>query len=237
MSYLPILSNSSLKEMHRCPRCFWVAKKLKVEKPKGIIPTLQRGMDTVIKEYWDNLRKSKKEVRIDIIKEPKIYLYQNQQNLDEWRNWKTGLPRYSNKYVTLMGAIDEIGYEKSGNKKYLLPMDYKTRESGVRDGYGEKWHKLQLSIYSFLLNKAKILCTNYGIPLYYFPEKVIDKNKFSFNRMHEVVLVDYILVEESLDKAIKILEMSKPPESNPNCEYCNWLNQIIYIKNNNWKTI
>ena len=225
-TYPPLLSNTSLKLLTDCPKCFWRDKVLKIKRPKGIIPGLQRGMDDVIKKYYDQFR-NKKVLLHDV--NPKVYLFQDQEKLDVWRFWKTGLPRYSYKGIEVMGAIDECGYELIKKNQYLLPVDYKTKEKQVQAGYGDKWYKFQLSLYSYLMKQAKMKVTDYGIIIYYSPDIMKGETLISFNRELEFVKVDYYAVESTIESAINVLKGKEPP-SNPECEYCNYYNKIAWDK-------
>jgi len=224
--YPPLLSNSSLKLLIDCPKCFWRDKILKIKRPKGIIPGLQQGMDDIIKVYWDSLRKRGIKIHDE---NPTIYLFEDQVKLDEWRFWKSGLPRYSHKNIEVMGAVDEVGYEKIKKQKYFLPIDYKTKKDQVQAGYGDKWYKFQLSLYSYLMKQAGMKVTDYGMIAYYSPARQQTKTIFHFNEDFEFVKVDYYAIESAIESAIGVLK-GKEPQGNPQCEYCQYIDKIIWDK-------
>ena len=47
------LSPSTLNLFLECPRCFWLHINKRIQRPRGIFPSLPGGMDLVIKDYFD----------------------------------------------------------------------------------------------------------------------------------------------------------------------------------------
>ena len=224
----PVVSNTTLKELIRCPRCFWLKKVKKVQFPKGIMPGLPNGMDETIKRYHDDLRaKSKKAVKLPY----QIYLYRNQGNINEWRDWKRGLPRLTKSGIDLMGAIDDMGYEEYSKKNYLVPIDFKTKENRPRDGYADKWYKLQGSVYTYLLKKAGYDVANHCLVIFYSPDE-LKKNgvDFKFDVVYQMINCDDEMVEELFDRAIRIMKSKKAPPRSPVCDVCEYVEQVNHLK-------
>ena len=49
-------SKLNLLNANGCERCFYLHNKLKLERPRGIFPSLPNGIDRVLKEYVDRYR-------------------------------------------------------------------------------------------------------------------------------------------------------------------------------------
>ncbi len=228
------LSAHSLNLFIECPRCFYLYIKEGITRPRGPMPSIATGIDSLIKEYFEYFRKKgilppfligKVDGKL-ISNLKKTYYYDIEEKKDYY----------------LWGHLDEVIKLSDG---LYVPLDHKTRASLP----GEDPHpayKFQLAIYALLLkkeNNGKIV--NFGYLVYYYPEKsMIDyqadeiKNIINFN--FEVKRVEFNIneVEEVIKNAIICLESDEVPESSENCEYCKWINnsKIYYIEKKVIKT-
>jgi len=78
------LSPTSLSLFEECPLCFWLKIVKKISRPESPASTLPRGMDLLIKKYFDYYRKLK-ELPPEIKGKVRGSLLPDQQLIDEWQ--------------------------------------------------------------------------------------------------------------------------------------------------------
>ena len=142
-----LLSPSSLNLYLECPRCFWLYKAKKIHRPRGPMSSLPSGLDLLIKKYFDRYRAIGK-LPPEIEGKVKGRLLENQEMLDNWRDWRKSLIRYEDKSLNavLRGALDEC-FVLDGA---YIPVDYKTRGFDLKED-SAKYYRNQLNCYTLLL--------------------------------------------------------------------------------------
>jgi len=161
------LSPSALNLYGNCRRCFWLDKVKGVKRPRGIFPSLPGGMDRVIKTYFDRFRKEgtlPPEFPADAFKG--MRLYENQKQLDLWREWRTGLRFRDEDGSTLFGAIDDLMV--AGDQ--YIPFDYKTKGSPTSAEDARRYYQNQIDCYALLLQKKQSAAGRLGIPSLLFAQ-------------------------------------------------------------------
>src|SRR3989338_1065151 len=109
------LSPSTLNLFLECPRCFWLDKVKNIKRPRGIFPSLPGGMDRVIKAYFDTFRaKSVLPPELDGGNFEGVKLFSDQDRLERWRSWKTGLVYRDGDGSVLGGALDDLLVKDGG---------------------------------------------------------------------------------------------------------------------------
>lgn len=211
----PTISNSSVSLFEDCPRCFWLAKNLKIERPRGIFPSLPSGMDRVIKPYYDIYRATGS-VPPEIAESlGDSKLYGDMKKLSAYRNWQSGL-KYDLGQYTLIGAFDDLVINKDGT---YSPWDYKTKGSAPDIHGAIRYYQRQLDTYALLLTKNGMKTNGKGYLVYYYPEKVGENGMVQFKTQVLTLNTNPERAEATLLKAILCLTSPFPPE-NGKCEYC-----------------
>lgn len=225
------LSPSSLSSFKECPRCGWLKFKAKVDRPRGIFPSLPGGMDLRLKEYFDAYR-SRGTMPASIRGKVKGELFGDQAQLDAWRNWRTG-PQYVDPAgrFTLGGALDELIVEEDMHDNLTVtPTDYKTRGSaptGLADS--ERYYQLQLDIYALNLEAVGFKTSGHAYLLYFFPTDVKDSDIGTHGVGTQFKAEVYELKTDParalafVEKALAYIAQDTPPEPGPECEYCKYV--------------
>lgn len=214
------LSPSALNLFLGCPRCFWMDKVKRVGRPRGIFPSLPGGMDKKIKAYFDSFRAKgalPPELKgNDFIG---IKLFDNQEQLDRWRNWQTGLfyQDGSNGWV-LRGALDDLLVEA---QRYI-PFDYKTKGSPTKEEDAIKYYQNQLDCYTLMLHENHLPSAGFGFLLYYSPKSVGEMGNVQFELQVIKIATDGERARKTMRNAVSLLN-GPMPDSATDCEYCNWL--------------
>lgn len=217
------LSPSSLNLYRNCPRCFWLEKVRNIRRPRGIFPSLPGGMDRVIKTFFDEHRKNG--TLPDNLSGPdfqETFLFKDQEKLDRWRDWKTGLEYRDPKGVVLFGALDDLLVKNS----LCIPLDYKTKGSPTTEEDAIKYYQLQLDCYTLMLEANNFKTASYGFLIYFSPQKVLPRKIVEFEIQSIKIDVNINRAKETLQEAQECLE-GQLPSSSGNCEYCGWLKNFI----------
>lgn len=224
MTTYRISPTTGLNLFRECPKCFWLHYNERVQRPRGIFPSLPGGMDEVIKVYFDKFRGSKEGVPPELKGKVPGVLVPDQQLMNEWRNWRTGLQYETivkagtkSAKVTLFGALDECLVEGD----VYIPLDYKTRGSAPIDGDSEKYYQTQLDTYASLLSHNGYQVADSAYLVYYYPEKVEKNGKVTFNVKPVEIGVDTARVDKLLETAVKLL-LGPMPTEHGRCEYNQW---------------
>ena len=216
------LSPSALSVFKSCPRCWWNEKKLGIKRPRGIFSSLPNAMDKVIKEFFDKER-PKHTVQFTSI--PILitgfYLFQDQVQLNRWRNWRTGLVATVGEHE-VFGAMDDLLYDPE-TKKYAV-LDYKTK-GGVPDvGYSEKYYQLQADCYALMLEQNN-MPVEYACFAYFSPLSLEGIYNLKMNLHIQTIPVSPVNAVKVVEAATACLEGLEPYPSK-DCEYCKFIQSL-----------
>lgn len=216
------LSPSTLNLFLECPRCFWSDKARNIKRPRGIFPSLPGGMDRAIKGHFDGFR-ARKVLPSELGSKDfdGIKLFENQAQLDRWRNWKTGLEYRDSDGSILSGALDDLLVKDSQH----IPFDYKTKGSITTEADAVKYYQNQLDCYALLLHENRMPTAGYAFLLYYSPKNVREEGNVLFELQALKIATDHERARATFRKAVALLS-GPVPATNGQCEYCTWLEKF-----------
>lgn len=220
------LSRSRLDNFLRCPRCFYLDRRLGVDQPPGYPFSLNNAVDTLLKKEFDIHRKAKTQhplmqhYGIDAVP------FQHEK-MDEWRNTFKGvqyLHEPSNFLVT--GAIDDIWVNPEGE---IMVVDYKATSKEGEVSLDAKWqdgYKRQMEFYQWLLRKNGFTVSDTGYFVYVNGKTDVDA--FDSKLEFDVKIIPYTgsdeWVEDALMRAKQCLSADAIPESHDDCDFCLYRN-------------
>ena len=217
------LSRSRIELFIKCPRCFYIDRRLGVDRPPGYPFTLNTAVDTLLKKEFDLLRNSKE--AHPLMKKYGINAIPiGHPKLNEWRENFKGV-RYLHKPTNLLitGAIDDLWQNPKG--EYIV-VDYKATskneeiialDKGWQDSY-----KRQMEIYQWLLrhNVDKVSNTGYFV----YCNGKTDLDKFDAKLEFDLTLIPYEgkdkWVEGTINDIHKCLNGDNIPEPDEDCDFC-----------------
>jgi len=213
------LSPSKLNLLNECPRCFWLAEKMGISRPRGIFPSLPGGMDLVLKNYFDNYRGS---LPPELMGRVPGVLMPDMNLLKKWRNWKTGLQVQIGE-VILRGALDDCLLDEA----IYYPFDNKTKGQVPKDD-GRQYYELQLDCYELMLRHNGYKTGGKGYLNYLYPLNVEE-----ITERENRVIIPFVAVPfeiptspdraiEKMSQAATIIKSNVVPEANPECEQCDY---------------
>jgi len=212
------LSPTTLKIIEECSRCFYLEAKKILSRPRGIFSSLPNAFDRVLKTQYDKVRPL---LPADISSLNGKLAFDNAK-IKKYRHWKSApnieLPEYD---ILLRCGFDDVFEEPDGK---LSPMDYKTTGKAPDQAKFEGYYSLQMSIQSYILEKAGHEVSGKAYLPTYYPEGSMDLQC-------EVITLetDHGLVDGVLQKASDILASDKLPDPEEGCDYCEYVEKYLQV--------
>lgn len=212
------LSPSSINLFMECERCFWLKINERVKRPSGPFPSLPSGMDTIIKEHFDRFRQDgdvpPELAASDIDARP----HPDEDFLSGCRSWRSE-PWYTDADlgVVVKGGVDDLLLDADGN---IIVLDYKTRGYPPKDevpGY----YARQVNLYNLILQSNGYDTADFGLLLYYYPDRVLDDGDVVFENEFHRVEMDLPAAKRLIRRAVRIVQ-GNIPDPDPDCDFCQW---------------
>jgi len=224
------LSRSRLDRFLKCPRCFYLDRRLGVDQVSGPAFTLNSATDTLLKKEFDVCRAKGKPH--PLMKKYKVDAVPFQhEKMDEWReNFKGVQYLHEPTNLLITGAVDDIWVDPKGK---LLVVDYKStstlKEIDINDGTPWKdAYKRQMEIYQWLLEKNGFDVSDIGYWVYVNADtgQAGFDGKLVFDEQIISHKGDRSWVEQAIIDAHKCLCGDKIPECGEGCEWCEYVSDI-----------
>jgi CRISPR/Cas system-associated exonuclease Cas4 (RecB family) len=204
------LSPSTLNLFLGCPRCFWLHINYNLKQPRGPMPSIAIGLDSVIKKYFNLYRPKgimppilQEEIKGKLISHlPSAFFYNHSDGTLLW------------------GKLDECVILED---KFYAPLDFKTRSSAP--GEIHPVFQFQMDVYTLLLKKNSLPINNDAFLIYFYPQEGNLHEGFPFKAEVHRLRTDPERAFEVFQKAIKVLKNDIPPSSSE-CEYCAWFESV-----------
>jgi CRISPR/Cas system-associated exonuclease Cas4 (RecB family) len=216
------LSRSKIDLFLRCPRCFYLDRRLGVAAPPGFPFNLNSAVDALLKKEFDVHR-------VSSTKHPLMESYGvdavpfAHKKMDEWReNFKgvTFLHEPTNFLVT--GAVDDLWINTQDE---VIVVDYKATSKNGAVNIDAPWqigYKRQMEVYQWLLRQNGFIVSNLGYFVYCNGKT--DRAAFDGKLEFDVVLLPYEgddgWVSDALLEAKNCLDGDEIPDSSTTCEFC-----------------
>ncbi|MCF7869730.1 MAG: PD-(D/E)XK nuclease family protein [Candidatus Omnitrophica bacterium] len=217
------LSRSRIELFIQCPKCFYIDRRLGVDRPPGFPFALNSAVDILLKKEFDILRKNKK--AHPLVKQYNIDAQPAEHpQLEEWRiNFKGVTYHHQKTNLIITGAIDDLWQNSQG--EYIV-VDYKSTSKNeeiiaLNKGWQDAY-KRQMEIYQWLLrqNLDKVSDTGYFV----YCNGRTDLDKFDGKLEFDLTLIPYQgndgWIEGTLSEIDKCLNSDTIPEASKDCDYC-----------------
>ncbi|MEA3272690.1 MAG: PD-(D/E)XK nuclease family protein [Patescibacteria group bacterium] len=226
------LSRTKIERFIECPRCFYLDRRLGLDRPSGFPFTLNSAVDKLLKKEFD-IHRAKKE------KHPLMETYKINaipfvhEKMDEWRENFVGVQAlHKPTNLLIFGAVDDIWENKDGS---LSVVDYKatstTKEITLEEEY-RKSYKRQMEIYQWLLRQNGFNVSDDGYFVYV--NGLTDKEAFDGKLEFDVQVLKYTGNDDWVEKAItdahKCLMGNKIPKASWNCDYCKYREEMKEVE-------
>lgn len=150
-----------------CPRCFYLDRRLRVDRVDGPAFTLNSATDTLLKKELDAFRERGEVPPIAERHGLNAVPFQHQQ-LDDWRaNFRGVTYLHPEANLLVSGAIDDLWLDRQSDE--LIVVDYKSTSSTKPIDLNDPWkqsYKRQMEFYQWLLRRNGLTVSNRGYFLY-----------------------------------------------------------------------
>jgi len=225
------LSRTGIELFMRCPRCFFLDKKLGIKQPPGYPFTLNSAVDHLLKKEFDFHRAKKsthplmKQYGIDAVP------FQH-ENMAVWReNFKGVQYLHSDTNFFIFGAVDDIWISPKGE---LMVVDYKSTAKDAKITLDAEWqmsYKRQMEVYQWLLRKNGFTVSPTGYFVYCNGQK--DREAFDGKLEFNVLIIPYkgddSWIEKTLSEIKKTLDKDKLPTFSSTCDFCAYQQKLKAI--------
>jgi len=107
-------------------------------------------------------------------------------------------------------------------KGRIVVLDYKTRGYPPKGENGAPhYYERQVNLYNLILRENGYETANYGLILYFYPDKFTEDGDFVFETELREVEVNINKARKMVRNAVETLE-GEIPEHDPECEFCGW---------------
>ena len=233
----PELSRTALEDFLRCPRCFYLHRKVGLKKIPSIPLTLAVATDALLKNEFDAIRGTDASHPVWDAAGLEVRAFAHPE-LEEWRsNFKGRRAVHAPTGATIYGAVDDIWQHRTSGELHIV--DYKsTSKQGTPDLQGEfgKGYKRQIEIYQWLFRTAGFTVSPVGYFLYVNGSKQGGFYEQGEGRMHFTTTLiahhgDTGWVEGCISAAVACYNGSEVPASSADCETCRYVAERAEIKN------
>ena len=217
------ISRSKLDLFLKCPRCFYLDRRLGVGQPPSFPFTLNSAVDKLLKKEFDAYRAkgvphpSMKGWGVDAV--PFAH-----EKMEEWRDSLRAGVKYADPStgLTLTGGVDDVWINAN---KELHIVDYKSTAKDGEVNLDAEWqesYKRQMEVYQWLFRKNNFKVSPIGYFLYCNGRT--DLPAFDSKLDFVLKLIPYrgddSWVEEALHEAYDCLMQEQVPDSGAECDYC-----------------
>jgi CRISPR/Cas system-associated exonuclease Cas4 (RecB family) len=219
------ISRSKIDLFIRCPRCFYLDRKLGVAQPPGYPFSLNSAVDKLLKKEFDTHR-------VNGTVHPLMKAYGidavplSHEKINEWRDsLRAGITfKIDDENVVITGGVDDVWVKPDGE---FIIVDYKAtskEEEVTLDADWQIGYKRQMEIYQWLFRKNSFRVSSTGYFVYCNGNT--DKEAFDGKLEFDIKIIPYVgndsWVEKTVHDAIECLKGDTLPESGDDCDYCKY---------------
>jgi CRISPR/Cas system-associated exonuclease Cas4 (RecB family) len=220
------LSRSKIDDFLKCPRCFYIDRRLGTGQPQGYPLNLNSAVDELLKKEFDVHRAANKAhplmeaYGLDAV--PFVH-----EKMDEWRDSLrrgiTYLHTPTNLLIT--GGVDDVWADNKTGE--LIIVDYKATSKDGEVGLDADWqigYKRQMEIYQWLFRQNGFKVSSTGYFVYCNGRR--DNEAFDGRLDFDIKLIPYTGDDSWVEKAVidahRCLNSETIPEAGEHCDYCNY---------------
>lgn len=218
------LSRSKVELFMKCPKCFYLDRRLGVGQPPGFPFALNSAVDALLKKEFDIHRAAG--TSHPLVKSYGLDLVPFQHEMmDEWReNFKGVQYHHKPTNFIMTGAVDDLWINNEGE---IVVVDYKSTSKTSEINLDADWqdgYKRQMEMYQWLLRQSGFKVSDTGYFVYCNGKT--DREAFDGKLDFDIHLLPYTgddsWVEDTLVNAKKCLDGEDIPDSHPACDFCNY---------------
>jgi hypothetical protein len=226
------LSRSKLELFLRCPRCFYLDRRLGIGCPPGYPFSLNVAVDALLKKEFDRHREAQSMHPLCIENGIEAIPFKH-DDIDKWRDSLHAGLQYvvPNTNLILQGGLDDVW--QSPTTKELMIVDYKATSKTTEVSLDADWqigYKRQAEVYQWLLRKElKDSFVISNAAYFVYCNGKTDADAFNKQLLFDVSVLPYegddSWVEGAIMQAYQCLQSNSTPaySLNESCDYCTYL--------------
>lgn len=225
------LSRSKIEDFHKCPRCFYLDRRMGIGQPPGFPFALNSAVDALLKKEFDIHRANGTKHPLQTAYGLDMVPFQHEK-MDEWRENFKGLQYHHIPTNFIMtGAVDDLWINPDGE---LVVVDYKSTSKPSKVSLDADWqigYKRQMEMYQWLLRQMGFRVSNTGYFVYCNGKT--DREAFDGKLEFDIDLLPYTGNSSWVEKAlfdIKECLDGETPDSSPSCDFCAYHNARLGAK-------
>lgn len=230
------ISRSALEQHIRCPRCFYMQRRLGLKPPAMVPLTLAVATDALLKNEFDAIRESGRGHTIWQRENLPVRAYPH-ADIDLWRNNFKGMRITHSTGATIYGAVDDIWQNLKTGELHIV--DYKSTskqgEPSLDSDFGDGY-KRQMEIYQWLFRQAGFTVSSTGYFLYVNGSKVggfYDSDGAGVMKFSTTLIAydgDNSWVDDAVNAAVVCLQSDTLPDRGQDCDNCRYYDQRAQIE-------
>jgi CRISPR/Cas system-associated exonuclease Cas4 (RecB family) len=226
------LSRSKIDSFLKCPRCFYLDRRLGVSRPPGFPFNLNSAVDGLLKNEFDHYRVSAEPHPLMTENGINAVPYQH-ENLETWRSNFKGVS-YTDELTnfTLFGAVDDLWIDNDTGE--LIVVDYKATSKNSEVSLDADWqisYKRQMEFYQWLLRRNGFDVSDMGYFVYCNGKR--DRDRFDARLDFSIKVISYKgsdnWVGKTVKAAHKTLQSQMVPDPSGECEFCNYISDAVAV--------
>ena len=217
------LSRSKIENFVKCPRCFYVDRRLGITPPPGFPFTLNSAVDSLLKREFDSYRERQKPH--PLMKQFAIEAVPHaHEDLELWRDsLRGGLQfHHSGTNLIITGGIDDVWRDNDG---WLIVVDYKATSKRGKVNLDADWqigYKRQMEIYQWLLRQMGHMVSDTGYFVYCNGDAAAPT--FAQQLRFDIEILPYSgndsWIDDLLYQIKTTLMKNEIPEPTVSCDHC-----------------
>ncbi len=219
------LSRSRIDLFLNCPRCFYIDRRLGVDRPPGFPFSLNSAVDALLKKEFDGHRAAKtahplmKAYKIDAVP------YAHPQ-LEVWRDsLRAGIEYlHTPTNLNVTGGVDDVWVNPQNE---LIIVDYKATSKSGEVSLDADWqigYKRQMEVYQWLFRQNGFAVSSTGYFVYCNGDA--DKEAFDAKLEFSIKLIPYegnpAWIPQALADIKMCLDSDAIPAPATDCDYCRY---------------
>lgn len=217
------ISRSRLDSFKKCSKCFYMDRRLGVDRPSGYPFSLNLAVDELVKKEFD-IHRSNQTIH-PLLSEYKIsnLVPFNHQNIEQWRSKKPGIYYdVPSTNIRFFGSIDDAWIDPLTNEITLI--DYKATSTSNKLEIYDDYEK-QAEMYQWLFRKNGFKVSNTFLFVYF--NGIKDSDSFNNTLKFEASIIKHegndSWVEQALLDAYKCLQSDSIPKPSSDCGHCQYI--------------
>jgi hypothetical protein len=226
------LSRTKIDLSLKCPRCFYLDRRLGVSRPPGFPFNLNSAVDELLKHEFDHYRDTAKPHPLMTENEVDAVPFRH-ANLNTWRaNFKGVSYVDPETNFELFGAVDDLWVDNRTEK--VIVVDYKATSKNSEITLDADWqiaYKRQMEFYQWLLRQNGLAVSNTGYFVYC--NGIRNRDRFDARLDFSIKLIPYTgsdtWVRGAIRDAFSILNRAEIPRPSNDCEFCRYVSDAASV--------